>query len=286
MIMKDEMMQINVFDADDSTAMYPYKLKLERVMDGFSKLGLTTNQSKVFVYLGKYGQKTAPEVCKALQIPRTETYTVLTVLQNRGIVTTDFSHPVKFSALPIDKAILTLVNSERERINLLAEEEVSIVSLWNEVPSYVIETDETMPDKLQMLQGSPCIHGKIKDMIVEAKGEILLYCTEKDLARLYHSDFIDELGNTMADTRIIISQAKQIPNFVEKIDRDKIRIMPQSTDENQCFIIKDSIETLTFLRNANHPSHRTCALWSNSKSITNSMKTLFEYYWDSAQVSY
>ena len=106
--MAKETKQTSVFDSSPDSQMYEYKLSVEKVQAELSQYGLTSNQSKVFIYLGKYGAKTAPEVCKALKLPRTETYHLLSALQNKGIVEASFEHPIKFTASPLDKAIWIL----------------------------------------------------------------------------------------------------------------------------------------------------------------------------------
>ena len=91
--MTDETTQTSIFDSTPDTQMYEYKITLEKIQGELSQYGLTSNQSKVFIYLGKYGAKTAPEVCKALKLPRTETYNVLNDLLNLGIISSEFHHP-------------------------------------------------------------------------------------------------------------------------------------------------------------------------------------------------
>src|SRR5690242_20863803 len=73
--------------------MYEYTLQLERVKTELQKFGVSPNQAKVYIYLGKYGPKTAPEVFKALDLPRTETYYILNTLQNHGIITSALTSP-------------------------------------------------------------------------------------------------------------------------------------------------------------------------------------------------
>ena len=58
--------QIEVFAAGKDSSLYEYKIKLDKIKNELVKFGLTQNQSKVYVYLGKYGAKTAPEVVKSL----------------------------------------------------------------------------------------------------------------------------------------------------------------------------------------------------------------------------
>src|SRR5438093_12281942 len=124
--MKDEETLITIFDNTSDSSLTEHRLTLDKLREDLSKFGLTSNQAKVYIFLGKYGSKTAPEVCKALKLPRTETYHLLTTLQNKGIVSATFQHPIRFSALPLDKAVWLLVNSDTERVNTLETQENSI----------------------------------------------------------------------------------------------------------------------------------------------------------------
>ena len=91
--------QINLFDNESDTAMYKHKLTLEKIRDELINFGLTKSQAKVFIYLGKYGSKTASEIAKALQLPRTETYHLVNSLQNMGLAVAEMSHPTKYLSL-------------------------------------------------------------------------------------------------------------------------------------------------------------------------------------------
>jgi len=277
--------QYTIFDSESGTSFYEYKLGLEKIKNELEKFGLTKTQSKTYIYLGKYGSKTASEVSKSLDFPRTETYQILNSLQNKGIVLTEMSHPTKFSVLPIEKAILTMVNVERERIDEIANREQELVKLWNKIPFFIVEINESKPEKLQTIQGTGTINNKIKEMIYDAKDLFRIYGSEKDLARFYHDDLIKILENSLVDMKLLISPSLKVPDFISDIDRKKLRIMPNNT-ENKCFIIKDNSEVLIYLRNATHPSRRVFSFWSDSKSLIDSMDSLFELSWDKAAVPY
>lgn len=282
----DSEFQVGVFAAGKDSSLYEYKAKLEKIRDSIVKFGLTQNQAKVYIYLGKYGPKTAPEVVKSLGMPRTETYFILNTLQNKGIVTSEFSSPTRYVAQPIDKAISTLINTEKENLNILAKQEKSITELWQEVPTFAVETTEIKQDRLQTMEGTGQIHSKIKEMIRTAREQIIIFGSEKDISRFYHSEIIEMAFNSLADTRVIISPSLQIPEFLNEYDKKRIRISPSDENNNQCFVIKDNDEIMLFLRNATHPSHRVFAMWSNSKSLNEPLKRLFEYSWESSQHCY
>ena len=271
-----------VFDSEPESSLHEYKIELEKICDELIKFGLTKNQAKVFMYLGKYGSKTSPEVCKALKLPRTETYNVLNDLLNLGIISSEFHHPTKYSALPMNKAILIMINDAQENVNKLSKKELEVTKLWNHVPMFDSKSNDGKLEKFQMLQGVPRINNKMKEMINEAKEEIKIICTEKDLSRFYYSDLLDMIAKSHVDVKLVICPTQKIPRFIQSIDSSKIRLMPENTGDNQCFIVKDSDEVLVFLRNANSPSKNTFAFWTDTSSLINSMKKLFDYSWQNS----
>ena len=85
---------------------------------------LTPNQSKVYLFLSKIGVKTASEISKALKIPRTETYHLLSTLQQKGIIFSVFGKPTKFNAAQdeTNESFLNVVSYKYKKlINLTAD---------------------------------------------------------------------------------------------------------------------------------------------------------------------
>ena len=67
------------------------------------------------------------------------------------------------------------------------------------------------------------------------------------------------------------------------MDKSKIKALPQSKARNQCFILKDDRELLIFLRNASFPAKEIFAFWTDSKSLIESIKLLFNYSWKNSK---
>lgn len=271
--------ELTLFNSEPDSKLYKYKSELDKIQDELLKFGLTSNQAKVFMFLGKYGSKTSPEVCNSLNLPRTETYNVLNSLINRGIVISEFQHPTRYTALQMDKAILTMVNAAQENVNDLAKKEIILAKLWNKIPSFVGEENESTTEKFQMLQGTTRVHNKLREMINNTKNEFQIFCTETDLSKFYYSDFLDMLGSMQADLKLIVSPTKKIPRYIRAIDETKIRILANTDVENQCFIVKDNDEVLIYLRNNEKSSKDAFAFWTNTGSLVKSMKNLFSYSW-------
>src|SRR5437660_12239721 len=192
---QEERLQINVFDAEQGNALYEQKQLLQKMTQELLQFGFAPNQAKVYIYLGKYGAKTASEIYKALQLPRSETYFILNLLQNRGIVTAESSSPTKYFAIPLIQTLSLLINTEKEKLNTLTQKQDVLIKLWDTIPSYTVEKDVSKNEKLQTIQGVETIYSKMKNIIENARQEVLIFCSEKDLSGFYHAEILDMLKN-------------------------------------------------------------------------------------------
>ncbi|MFQ5476922.1 MAG: TrmB family transcriptional regulator [Nitrosopumilus sp.] len=276
---------ISLFDNESDTAMYKHKLTLEKIRNELINFGLTKSQAKVFIYLGKYGSKTASEIAKALQLPRTETYHLVNSLQNTGLVVAEMAHPTKYTAMDMKEAISTLVKQEQERIDNLATKEESLSEMWKEIPFFAIETDESKSEKMQLLHGTGPITNKIKEMIGSSTGDFRIYGSVSDLLRMYHSDVFDWIENAPTNLKMVVSPLNKTPEFLYEFGSDKVKVIPSNT-ENKCFVINDVKEVLIFMRNANHPSRQTFAWWSDSETLIDMMGSLFDISWEKGDALY
>src|SRR5437660_6602299 len=191
--MTSDMANSSVIGSTLESKSYNYEMLLEKLKNELAKFGLTSNQSKVFLFLEKYGPSTATQVSKTLKVPRTETYHLLTNLQNKGIVSATFQHPIRFSALSLDKAMGVLINAEKERVKNLESQEKNLVELWGTIPNFKVNQEDIKDGKFQMLQGVNQMTGKINDMVSSAKKSIQILASEKDFMKFYHSGFLEKI---------------------------------------------------------------------------------------------
>jgi sugar-specific transcriptional regulator TrmB len=263
-------MQLGTFPVD--------RANYEEIIDGFVGFGLTPNQSKVFFYIGKIGSKTASDIAKAVNIPRSETYHLLTALQNKGIVEASFQHPIQFTALPIKKALNLLISTETERLNELKKSGPELEERWEKIPGATTTQDENEEEKFKVLQGGNQVNSKIFDMILNAKKECRILGSEKDLMKFYHANFLDALEEHKIDYKLLTPVSKKTKYIFEDIDKSKIKHLCSSVKENLCFLIKDDDEVLFFIKNEGNNKEMR-AIWTNSETIIYSKALLFNNIW-------
>jgi sugar-specific transcriptional regulator TrmB len=263
---------------------YPVdKINFEEVQDALVSFGLTPNQSKVFFYLGKIGAKTASDIAKAVNIPRSETYHLLTALQNKGIVEASFQHPIQFTALSIKNALNILISTETERLNKLKKSGPKLEEIWGKIPGGTLNEDEESEEKFKVLQGGNQVNSKIFDMILNAKNECRILGSEKDFIKFYHANFLDALEEQKIDYKLLTPISKKSKTIFEGIDKSKIKDLCSSVKENLCFLIKDDDEVLFFIKNEGNNKEMR-AIWTNSETIIYSKALLFNNLWSRTNI--
>jgi len=109
-----------------------YEQIANSIQEILKKLGLTKNESKVYAYLNKNGSTKAKVIAQYQEIPRTQTYHLLTALQNKGIVTMTSGTPTKFEGIEFEKALDVLINNKIKRIEELQLMRSELSELWKE----------------------------------------------------------------------------------------------------------------------------------------------------------
>ena len=204
-------------------------------------------------------------------------------LQKKGIVLATFGHPIKLSALKLNKAVKTLVNAEKERVKSLERKEERIVKLWDSIPEFLKEKTEDSENRFQMLEGANPINAKLNEMVSEAKDEIIVLGSEKDYLRLYHSDFLDNITSNKCKSKIITSCTDKTMYIFENIDKKQIKCMPSNLKDELCFIMKDDKEMIFFTKKDGQSLQSISAMWTDSKPLMYSMRLLFEFIWSSSK---
>ena len=271
---------VSTSDLELDSRLRNYMVQLDKISGGLLKFGLTQNQAKTYIFLGKYGPQTAPTIFKSLKLPRTETYHLLNGLQRMGIVSATFDHPSKFIALPFGSSIKILINSERDRLNEVEKEGKELEEIWNQIPDLSMnEVGSKTDDKFQMLQGQNQIVNKINELYGFTKNEFLVFGSEKDYLRFYHSDFLDSMKNSKIDMKLLTSCSKNTMYMFDEIDPTCVKRIPDEVTDSLCFVIKDGEAAVFFVKNNGNQAKDLLAVWTDSISIIRSLILLFRLLW-------
>ncbi len=115
----------------------PFESNIERyeqisnfVQKFLQKLGLSQNESKVYLYLNKNGSKKAKEIAQNQKIHRTQTYHLLETLQNKGMITLICDRITKYEGVEFQEVFDIFINNELKRIQKLQFIRNEMYNLW------------------------------------------------------------------------------------------------------------------------------------------------------------
>jgi sugar-specific transcriptional regulator TrmB len=258
-----------------------FNKQLSTIEENLSRFGLLKNEIKVYLYLARTGEKKASEIAEAISLHRTETYRILRDLEKKGILFSVFEKPLKFTAVPLEKAIDLLVDAQKMRIKLLEKEKESLVELWLSIPQLRVENSKK--ELFQMLQGEQQVALKADELLKKTKKEIQIFAPAYYLAQLYYTDFTDKLKNKLEklDITLLIENSPKSVFFMEQIQWPKRKYHMVKTQDLPCFMISDRKELLI----AFHETHakqasdkkkeRTAAIWTNYNAFVLTLQMLF-----------
>ena len=277
---------IKVYDEKNESWKFVKKDKsftkqLSTIEETLSRFGLLKNEIKVYLYLARSGEKKASEIAEAIALHRTETYRILRDLEKKGILFSVFEKPLKFTAVPLDKAIDLLVDAQKMRIKLLEKEKANLVELWLSIPQPRVEKEKK--ELFQMLQGEQQVALKAEELLKRTKTEIQIFVPDYYLAQLYYTDFTDKLKNKLDKLNItlLIENSPKSIFFIEKIQWPKQKYRMVKAQNLPCFMISDQKELLIAFHEANakqasdKKKDRTAAIWTNYNAFVWTLQMLF-----------
>lgn len=261
---------------------------VEIIEKTLSKLGLSKNEVRVYLYLARCGERKASEISEALCLHRTETYRILRDLEKRGIVSSVFEKPLKFIATPFEKAIDLLIEAKKLKIKLLERKKKSLVSVWLSLPQPNITPERK--EVFQILEGQEQIDLKTTEILENAKKEILVFASDTDLARLYYSgtlDMLERCNRKNINVKLVTNDSPKSRFFIEKI-KVNIKYSPSKIDDLPSFIITDQAHLLLSIMRNNGDSKehsstkrgRITALSTNYEAFIKVLGTLFDELWE------
>jgi sugar-specific transcriptional regulator TrmB len=259
-----------------------FNRQLMVIEDTLSRFGLLKNEIRVYVYLARVGEKKASEIAEAISLHRTETYRILRDLEKKGIVFSAFEKPLKFTAVPLDKAIDLLIEAQRMRINLLEKEKEGLVELWLSMPRPKIE--DSKKEIFQILEGEQQIILKANELLKKTEREIKIFAPGEYLAQLYHSDFIDNLERSSRKVKIglLTDNSSKSKFFLGQMGWARNRYGFVDANNLPCFVISDNEELLITVHKGNEEKEtsdkkkpKVVALWTNYNAFVETLETLF-----------
>lgn len=259
-----------------------YDQQLTTIEETLTRFGLLKNEIRVYMYLARAGEKKAGEIAESISLHRTETYRILRDLEKKGIVFSIFEKPLKFTAVPLDKAIDLLVDAQKIKIKLLEQEKTSLVKLWLSMPQPKVEAAKK--ELFQMLEGDQQVLMKANELLEKTEEKFQVFASADYLSELYYNDFSDKLKSqaNKVEVKLITDDSQKSAYFIGQM-RWLGEIQKIADNENlPCFMISDNKEVMIAFhekvcddKDDLRKKYRTAAIWTNYSAFVNTLQVLF-----------
>ena len=259
-----------------------YDKQLSTVEETLSQFGLLKNEIRVYLHLARSGKMKAGEISEAISLHRTETYRILRDLEKKGIVFSIFEKPLKFTAVPFDKAIDLLVDAEKIKIRLLEQEKTNLVEIWQSMPQLKVETAKK--ELFQKLEGEQQVLIKANELLEKTEQKIQIFASADYLSELYYNDFSDQMKSQLdkIEFTLLTDDSLKSAYFIGQMKWLSKTHKITDNENLPCFMISDNKEVMIAFqekdideKDDSKRKYRTAAIWTNYTAFVNILQVLF-----------
>jgi sugar-specific transcriptional regulator TrmB len=138
------------------------------------ELGLLPAEAQVYLALVRNGALGGSAIASVTGFPRSSVYLTLNSLLDKGLIESGAGHGSRFSVVPPDKALPSLVTQEKEAI---VQREKLALQLGHKLTDLVEPTEDARPDELiQVIRNPRAVAERFERLRLETKRTHEIFC--------------------------------------------------------------------------------------------------------------
>lgn len=262
-------------------------LSEEIIKKVLSDSGLTKIEAEVYVLLAKHGALKGTEIAKLIRKDKAQVFRILKSLQTKGFVEATLEFPARFSVVPFENVLESIVKAKREEVAFIEKAKKDLLD-------HLRKKSQAEPslEKFMVIKGSKRIYSKISKIIRDTKYQLSIATTVPSLMRAYRFGVFDVAFNhplrSQIPYRFLTELSKQnlnalkallqlIPktgfNFKARNPDLGLRLFPR-------MITRDNEEILFFTTPRTDKTEKDdICLWTNCKALVQAFAAVFEDLW-------
>ena len=265
---------------DDLKPTNPHADIEAKLVIELQNLDLTLNEARILLFLVTHGNSAASDVSRHTGIQRTETYNYISTLLAKGIVFSTFDRPQKYYALPIDQVIDTLVQTKQNALLSIAEKKKIYHEMIENITRQMVIPEVDKKESYQIVMGENSINAKIKKLLSEAKEEVTVLVTDRNLVNFYHAEITDQLIQlTAKGIRVKLrTPCKNANDYISTESGATIPISVKMTEKvvPVNFVLVDNKEILLMLESNSFKKTESCGFYTNNLSMISVFRFIFD----------
>jgi len=251
--------------------------------------GFTVNQAKVYLCIIQSRKTSVGKISKCTGLHRQDIYKLLPKLEKMGLISKTIDKPFMIEAIPIEKALETLILKEREKSNKrISHLENNFKEMINSIQKQPERKEET---RFSLLTTDEAIRNSGSLAIKKIKNEYIMCIDLENIQSpsSHFRDFLQTVVRTKTKTRLLIinKEANEIARqTIDKLAPIDVEFTSKSIDKASCknYQIIDSKEIWIATQQkteAGHPS----MLCTNDQNLISVYKENFKRSWTKAKTT-
>jgi sugar-specific transcriptional regulator TrmB len=272
------------FKMDEFKVSNPNSEIENSLISELQKLDLTLNEARILLFLMTHGNSTASDVSRHTGIQRTETYNYISTLLSKGVVFSTFDRPQKYYSLQMDEVIDCLVQTKQNALQSIAEKKKGFQELVDTIVSSTVVHESDKKESYQIVMGENSINSKIKRMLADAKEEVTILVTDRNLVNFYHAEITDQLiqltsKGIRVKLRTPCKNATDYINGENEEGRKKSSAISLKTTEKVVpvnFVLVDNKDIILLLESNSFKKSELCGFYTNNLSMISVFRFIFD----------
>lgn len=243
------------------------------------KLDLTLNEARILVFLMTEGQSNASDISRRTGIQRTETYNYISSLLSKGVVFSNFDRPQKYYSIPIEEVVDSLVQSKKTALEAFENKKKDYRAMLEALIGNKVVRPEDKKEKYNFVMGESAVAARVRRMIADAKEEIIVLVTDRNLVNFYHTGITDQLIQ-LAAGGVFVKFRTPCKNAGDYImppgDGESMLFSTMEKPAPTSFVIVDNREIIILLESHPFKKSEMCGFYTNNLSLISIFRFLFE----------
>lgn len=272
------------FKMDEFKVSNPNSEIENSLISELQKLDLTLNEARILLFLMTHGNSTASDVSRHTGIQRTETYNYISTLLSKGVVFSTFDRPQKYYSLQMDEVIDCLVQTKQNALQSIAEKKKGFQELVDTIVSNTVVHESDKKESYQIVMGENSINSKIKRMLADAKEEVTILVTDRNLVNFYHAEITDQLIQlTSKGIRVKLrTPCKNATDYINGENEEgrkgssAISLKTTAKVVPVNFVLVDNKDIILLLESNSFKKSELCGFYTNNLSMISVFRFIFD----------
>jgi sugar-specific transcriptional regulator TrmB/pimeloyl-ACP methyl ester carboxylesterase len=255
--------------------------------------GLTDKQADVYLFLVKRSIAAGGEISKQTKIDRSVIYRILKSLQAKGLVEQTLESPIRFMAVPVDKALDLIIKAKQEEIKAVEKAKKDLIEDLEAIRK--TRTEPTI-EKFMIIKGQKKIYKKIQQILKETRSQFYGTFPVSGLVRAEQFGVFDAAYNHPLKTQIkfqLITELNEKNLKAMKILKPKLKdiLVLEARNPTQSFmplprmVMRDEKEVFFFTQPDPEPfsiKKNEMCIYTNCESLVQTYLGIFREMWNNS----